>query len=760
MARRPAATAERLRDDASARSPARGTRGDGTGAPPPASAVELRLAVTRGRLGLELARPLRVDFLELNSLAIRFDDVKFPVDLSGGVHRFRHRRGLLAHAAVEILLARASDVLLDRVRRALPSARRLSISPSADGLVVGVLLEHGAVAFDLLVTARERDVVLVVENARAESIDDVPHALACRAVGALTGDLATRIGSAFELRDPFGALARRLLPDAGARAPATRELRVVRVEPGDSSRIVVEAAVDAAPHPLSNRAVRALETVELLADADDALIRGDHEAARAGYLDALERAPRHPEASHRLSAIDAIIGSHAEAALATLVEITNVVDAGLLGSRILEAVGEHAAAHAAAARASADEPFGPLAARGWLRASRLALDREAKLAALDDALTRWPAFDDARWQRLGERLASGDLRGAIADSEHLEAQATTRDARHDVARRAGELFHERGFPEEASRLFERALRFEPKSPAAVVGLARSMRDLGRTNRAVDLFARALALAVRLGQRAHDIELELAAALATYCADLPAAVARAAGIPQDVPEAPRARLLEATWRFALGDRAGASRALGRLRAIAEVAAPNHDRVGLASQLVEAARLEERQLEDLKAAERGLALAIRVDPSSQIARRELARVARELAPREPVAIPAPARAPSPPPPPPAPLPTPAPPDFAALAAEDADDLEALVDQLTARLRADPSDSAAAEELALALERLGRDLDLLALLSARIDECADEERPAWLERRNVVLDRLAAQADAEGRASEAELYRMMKG
>ena len=64
----------------------------------------------------------------------------------------------------------------------------------------------------------------------------------------------------------------------------------------------------------------------------------------------------------------------------------------------------------------------------------------------------------------------------------------------------------------------------------------------------------------------------------------------------------------------------------------------------------------------------------------------------------------------------------------------------------------------ELADTLERLGRDSDLLALLSARMDEGSEEERREALPRRRDVLMRLASEARAAGRASEAELYEMM--
>jgi hypothetical protein len=64
----------------------------------------------------------------------------------------------------------------------------------------------------------------------------------------------------------------------------------------------------------------------------------------------------------------------------------------------------------------------------------------------------------------------------------------------------------------------------------------------------------------------------------------------------------------------------------------------------------------------------------------------------------------------------------------------------------------------ELAGLLERLGRDMDLLALLSARMDEGDLEAQREVAPLRRAVLLRLAREARAAGRDSEGELYEMM--
>src|SRR5262249_10495959 len=157
---------------------------------------------------------------------------------------------------------------------------------------------------------------------------------------------------------------------------------------------------------------------------------------------------------------------------------------------------------------------------------------------------------------------------------------------------------------------------------------------------------------------------------------------------------------------------------------------------------------RERGDLHAAQRDLGLALRLRPRDGTLASHFRRVAALVARTAPAAA--------------APVPTPEettgegaltdvpppPPD------EPEEDDERLAQELTARLRADPRDHATAMKLAGALERLGRDMDLLALLSARMEEGDAEERREAAPKRRAVLMRLAATARAEGRASEGEL------
>jgi tetratricopeptide (TPR) repeat protein len=318
-----------------------------------------------------------------------------------------------------------------------------------------------------------------------------------------------------------------------------------------------------------------------------------------------------------------------------------------------------------------------------------------------------------------------------------------------VWRRAAEAFCGRGHFAEARDLFERALRYAPDDPEAVTGLGRALRAAGQGRRAVDVFARAVALAARAGTPSPGAEIELARSLAEVAGDRPAAVARVRAIPPGLPESAEARFLEGRWRTELGDVAGAGIAFGRLRDAVELFPREPEGSALAAMLVEAAELEERERADLHAAQRDLGLAIRLRPRDPAIASRFRRVAAQVAGRASIK-----EAPPPVPPPvheTAPAPAPPPSDHAI-------DDERLAQELTDRLRADPRDHATAMELAGALERLGHDLDLLALLSARLDEGTPDQRRQVLPLRRAVLLRLASEARAAGRASEGELYELM--
>ncbi|WP_437912268.1 tetratricopeptide repeat protein [Sorangium sp. So ce302] len=816
--------------------------GGGAAPRPPDDRPVLRLAVSKGALAIELGEPFALGPLRVTELVVRLAGIRFPVDLSGGVARFRHRRGQLVRLSVEAQGTELAGWAAPRLRGLLgDGAPQLIIAPIEDGALVALRSGETALAFDVAVAPGERALRLLPERARGIGLAAPPHALALQALSMMAGTHGRLVEGAIVLDAAVERIVRLLLPAAGARAPAVEGVQwaVVTAEAG---RFRAEGALGAAPPALGDRALRALEAAELAGAADELAFAGGLDEARRAYLAALERAPRHPEISSRLAWLDLVIGERAEGALSTVVDAMPAVDAGLLGGALLEAVGDHDGAFSALARAAHAEPYGPLAALAWLRAAALADAVDVRLDALNLGVARAPGIEALRWARFHARLDVADVRGALADAEHLEASARGAEARHAVSRRAAEAFLARGDVADARVLFERALRYAPESPDVVAGLARSLRAAGEGRRALDLLARARALAARSGAPACALDLELGRGLAEIAGDLPAAIARVRSVPPGVPEALEARLLEGRWCAGLGDLGGASVALGRLRDAVELAlqgraddagpgrargAPFGDgAAAVAALLAEAAEIEERTRGDLLAAQRQLGLALRLRPRDPGITAAFRRVSGEIAPpvapapaappgpvqrpraaeqRIEVHVAAPRRrtvppepvviAPAPNKPPPVSRAPTSPPEAAPIDPGTIDEMptldgtdtstdltapipssvtlaegqvplarafgvddELLAERLADRLRADPADQGVAMALADVLDRLGRDLDLLALLSARMEEGDDAVRLEVAPRRRDVLARLAARARAEGRDSEAELYEML--
>ena len=132
------------------------------------------------------------------------------------------------------------------------------------------------------------------------------------------------------------------------------------------------------------------------------------------------------------------------------------------------------------------EPFAPLCALYWLRLGELAGRADERMTALDRGVASAPGLARVRWARLASRIELGDVSGAHADIEHLEAAALGAAARHVACSRAARMLLERGFVKEAGRSFERALRYVPDDPVATAGLARSLMEAGKSQRAFSL----------------------------------------------------------------------------------------------------------------------------------------------------------------------------------------------------------------------------------------------------------------------------------
>src|SRR5689334_8733298 len=187
-----------------ARPAAFSTTGDG-----PSAGIPLRLAVTKGGLGLELEHPLALGPLQAEQLSISLVGLSFPVDLSGGVARFRHRRGALEHLALTARRDQAAAALAPRMRGAIGAATPIvTLSAIAGGVMVGLVDGATALAFDLLWAPSEGDVRLVVASPRAIGLATSALGAALRAMDAVVGQAGTRLGPLFAFSDAPALISR------------------------------------------------------------------------------------------------------------------------------------------------------------------------------------------------------------------------------------------------------------------------------------------------------------------------------------------------------------------------------------------------------------------------------------------------------------------------------------------------------------------------------------------------------------------------
>lgn len=591
--------------------------------------VPLRLTATRGALGLELYAPIEIGPLRVDALSVSLPGLKFPIDLSGGVPKFRHRRGQLERIELALELAALEGWVSRRLGTALGAlVRPASAWPLASGVGLGFVTASGALAFDLLWTPSAGDARVVLDNARAIGFELPALGVALRVLDTLGTGLGERRGRRLVVRELGHRLGRWLLPAIGARAPSARGVRCGALET-DARRVRVELDLTLEPPDLGQRAARALELAELALDADDALAAGEVERARQLYVTALERAPRHPELTRLVAEIDARIAGRGEAALGLLVESLPATHAGLVGAELLSAIGDGAGARQAVEGAVRHEPFAPVAALSYCRLAELETEAYARAAALDRAVALAPGLAAVRWARFEQRLARGDAEGALADAEHLEASASGSRARHDVCRRAARRLLDAGFEAVAGRVFERALRYVPDDATATAGLARALVLAGRAARALPLLERALELGERGGRLDPDALLDLAKLLAEHVGDLPQAIARARAVPASSERLVEARYLESVWRARLGDRVGATQSFARLREAIELS--GSPQPAWAAWLGEAADNALRVDHDPTAAERHLAVALRLRPDDELLASRYREAAERVAAR---------------------------------------------------------------------------------------------------------------------------------
>jgi cellulose synthase operon protein C len=579
-----------------------------------AAPVPLRLVAFRGGLAVELYEPVALGALRVDELTWSLPGVKFPVDLGGGVRSFCRRRGRLQRVVLSLGLFELEKWLTRRLQHNAEVGellRPIGVWPVPCGLGVGVVGERGTVAVDLLWGPSEAVGEWVLHHPRG--VLDKPQPPLVTILGLVTAALGRAVqadGRVLKLGDVAAWLVRTVLPDLGFRLPDVDGVRCSGLE-FRGERIVV--VIDRGLPPLAAAAevTRAREFGRLARSGDEALIGGDWSQARRAYVAALESAPRHPELSHTIATIDTHFEERAEAALGMLVESLPAIEFGFVGAFLLAKTGDLDGARLSISKLVSRERFAPLSAAYWLGLGRWLTSTAERLECVELALACSAAFVPARWERFRTRVLLGDVNGAVADAEHLEAGARGADARHLVLVQAATELSNAGFVDAAGKLFERSLRYMPSDPRSSFGVAQSLAEAGKYERAVVLLQRTIELASEDEGLLAEANLALARLLAEHAGDLPAAIARARRVTGLGRTAVDARALESVWRARLGDIAGA--ALGFSRT-AEVIAACSDvlPVRAAFWLKQAAEFCTEQVGDDMAAERYLTQALRFMP----------------------------------------------------------------------------------------------------------------------------------------------------
>jgi tetratricopeptide (TPR) repeat protein len=707
----------------------------GSAPPKKPSELELRLAIARDGLGIELGAPARLGPLDITELAMTLPAVRFPVDVSGGVQRFRHRRGVLERMTFELQADALSRAVAPELRGLLgDKTPHLFVAVRPWGATIGIADDElgRALAFEVAIDAYEDELRLSVFGARGLGLQAPAAALAARAVMGVLHKRARREGSRFVIEDVSAHVTRALLPDAGARAPDCRGARFTAITCASDAWILhVSRGVAATT---TEEAVRAREATALLKDADDARLEGDFERARALDLYCLERAPRHPEVCRRIADLDRLAGARAEAARAILADASEPTFSWTLAGELSIEAHDASGAASALLRAADEEVVPSLAALALERGASVAPDAIEALSWLDRAIARAPTSARLHWTRAAARIALGRMRDAISDVEEIEAMTRGAGAKHAVWRRGATLWTTAGHAAEARALFERALRFMPDDAESLAGLGATMIAQGKVARGVALLSRALQHAERARGKpvveTSPYALSLARALAEQLGDRPAAIARVRTIGSAAREAVMARGLEGRWRAALGDKAGASLAYAQMRDIAASASELGPADEARAMLLEAAAFERKARADVASAQAHLGVAIRLFPRDVA----VADAYREV--NDVLSSPS--------------LPEAASPETVA------DNDEVRADELLVRYRGAPNDDRIVDELTTVLTRLGRSHEVLALLAGRYEEASPERRAQLAPAQIEVLARLERDARARGHDHEAQLFR----
>ncbi|HHH27263.1 MAG TPA: hypothetical protein ENK57_02785, partial [Polyangiaceae bacterium] len=173
----------------------------------------MRLVVTRGHLGVELDAASPLGPLLVEELALALPRVTFPVELSGGVHAFRNKRGRLERLALSLDARALHRLARPRLEGILPGPlRHHMVAPLEDGWLVGLAGDGAALAFEARLAPLDGDLRFVPVDARGLGLDAPPVALAIRAIFALLKPHGRLVGGAVVVEGLCEAVVRELMP--------------------------------------------------------------------------------------------------------------------------------------------------------------------------------------------------------------------------------------------------------------------------------------------------------------------------------------------------------------------------------------------------------------------------------------------------------------------------------------------------------------------------------------------------------------------
>jgi len=494
---------------------------------------------------LELAKPLRIAAVDIESLSLALGRVRFPLAVGGGAVRFRTRRTTARRARMRIDLRALAALCAERgVQLRFAGATR-------DGALRCVLVDAaGALAFEATPLADGADVAFALRAARAAT--DGPAPALARVLAALRPLGVTLDGESglLRLRRPLRLVLREALASHGWRVPDERGVRLAAPQLDDRSLTLTTAndTLSGAPAPStsmdrgpsaqdgalelpdaeSDGAARDLglrEDALLLAPVMVALEASDTDAARArierlvarGDASAVRPAVRELAAALSVDVGDPRAGF--EVASLSLAE-DDVVAASLAASlslRLALRAGDADAATSAARRVDACESAGELAAAA-LQAAARALDATrmvVRAELLTRAAARSPSDAQLAAESVAASVAAGDLHAAERTARRALTEIAEPGARVSVVRAAASELASDAAALALAPLWDEGLALAADDPLLLVAASRAHLASGDTLGALTRIDRAASASLALGEpRLAAAQLARAAMLAT------------------------------------------------------------------------------------------------------------------------------------------------------------------------------------------------------------------------------------------------------